>query len=103
MAGPALILFVLFALVIVAMYLGVRRMWVRTGVLAAVGALLSSALMALFGIAQGTDPALAIPIGVVIGGVFTAATVSIASFFNANEQRAVSENAGPPAERPPTP
>lgn len=95
MTSTAWIAFVLFALVIVLTYLGARRQWASMTILATGGAVAASFLMTLLGLAQGNDALLAIIIGVLLGVVFTVATISIASFFNANDAR--QQAAGPDA------
>ncbi len=88
MTGTALIFFLLFALIIVGMYLGVRREWARPGGIALVGGIASMITMALFSLAQGNPGLQAVVVGVLVGGVFTALTVSIANFFRGDEARA---------------
>ncbi len=87
MTGIALIFFVLFALSVVATYLGVRRAWASTGVVTGVGAVASIVSMVLFSLGQGTGVVQALVVGFLVGSVFVAAAVSIAGFFRSNEGR----------------
>ncbi len=88
MTGTALIFFVLFALTLLATYLGVRRNWASTGVVAGAGAAGGIIFMILFGLGMGNEPLHALVAGFLVGSVFVAAVVSIANFFRSNEARA---------------
>ena len=87
MTGLALIFFVLFGLSIVAIYIGVRRQWAPIRQMTLGGAGASILLMILFSLSQGNGLAQAIVVGFLVGGIFVAATVSIASFFRNSEAR----------------
>jgi ABC-type Fe3+-siderophore transport system permease subunit len=101
MQGSALILFVVFALVLAAMYLSIRRAWFSPGVTAAVGVILSMVLMVLISLAQNNLPIQAILVGVVIGGVFSGVTLAAAWYFHSQELRArFAENETVPQDEP---
>jgi uncharacterized membrane protein len=87
MTGTALIFFVLFALTIVATYLGVRRGWAATGIVTGSGAVACIIFMTLFALGMGDEPPQALVVGFLVGSVFVAATVAIANFFRSNEAR----------------
>jgi hypothetical protein len=87
MQGSALILFVVFALVLAAMYLSIRRAWFSPGVTAAVGVILSMVIMVFISLAQNNLPIQAILVGVVLGGVFSGVTLAAAWYFHSQELR----------------
>ncbi|MCB9451274.1 MAG: hypothetical protein H6672_07525 [Anaerolineaceae bacterium] len=88
MQGFALILFALFALVLVGLYLAIRREWANPGMVAGGGMVLSIFLMILTSLAQGNVPLQAIVVGIVIGAVFSGATLAVAWYFHSQERRA---------------
>ena len=98
MSGQALIFFVLFALTLVGTYLGVRRGWAPTRAIAALGAVLSILTMVLFSLGQENTLLQALIVGVLLGGVFTAATVAVATFFRNAERQ---PRPKPPLQPPP--
>ena len=57
MQGSALLLFVVFALVLVGMYISIRRAWFPPGVTAAVGVVVSMIVMVLISLAQNNPAA----------------------------------------------
>ncbi len=94
MQGLAMIFFGLFAVVLVGMYLAIRRQWAAPGITAGVGVLLSIVSMMLVSLAQNNETLLAIIIGVVIGGLFSGATLAIAWYFQSNEMQQRARFAG---------
>jgi ABC-type Fe3+-siderophore transport system permease subunit len=84
MTSGSLVFFALFALVQVGMYVAIRRGWLRLFIAGPGGALFSIVLMTLFSVAQGAGTPLAVLTGVVIGGLFSAASIAIAAFFQRN-------------------
>ena len=88
MQGSASILFVIFALVLAGMYLSIRRAWFSPGVTAAVGVILSMIVMVMISLAQNNVPIQAVIVGVLIGGVFSGATLAAAWYFHSQELRA---------------
>ncbi|HEX2906893.1 MAG TPA: hypothetical protein VHO69_08540 [Phototrophicaceae bacterium] len=88
MQGLAWVLFVLFALVLAGMYLGIRRNWAAPGLIAGVGVLLCIILMTFISLAQNNYTFQAIVVGILLGGLFSGATLAIAWYFQSNELRA---------------
>jgi hypothetical protein len=87
MQGFAIILFLLFALVLAGIYLSIRREWFKPGVTAGVGVLLSMVLMVMISLAQQNIVIQAVVVGVLLGGVFSVATIAAAWYFHAQELR----------------
>ena len=87
MQGSAFIFFALFALVIAGMYLAIRRQWAAPGMVAAVGVVLSILFMVLMSLAQGNAVLQALLVGILVGGLFSGATLAIAWYFHSNELR----------------
>lgn len=87
MQAFAFILFALFALVLMGMYLAIRREWFAPGTTAGVGVVLSMLLMMFISLAQGNPFIWALILGIVLGGLFSAATLAIAWYFHKNELR----------------
>ncbi|MCU0498456.1 MAG: hypothetical protein MUF87_13980 [Anaerolineae bacterium] len=83
------IFFFAFALVIVTMYLAIRRGWGNLRVIAALGVCGSIVTMSLTMISQPNVRVDAgVIAGVLIGGAFGAATLAIAWYFQTQELRA---------------
>jgi hypothetical protein len=81
------LLFAAFALVLAGMYLSIRRQWVAPGITAGVGLVLSMFLMTLFSLAQHNMAIQAIIVGILVGGLFSGATLAAAWYFHSNELR----------------
>lgn len=79
--------FIIFALVLVVMYLGVRRRWLSPALIAAVGVLINIVMVTLFGLAQGNPLPQAVAAGFIVGGLFSAATLAVAYYFQRAEAR----------------
>ncbi len=88
MQGDALIFFALFALVLVGMYLAIRREWAPPGLVAGVGMVGSIVTMVLTSLANDNSIIQALVAGILVGGLFTAATLAAAWYFHSNEMRA---------------
>lgn len=88
MQGTALIFFALFALVLAGMYLGIRRQWAAPGMIAGAGVMLSIIFMVLVSLAQGNGVLQAVLVGLLVGGLFSGATLAVAWYFHSNEMRA---------------
>ncbi len=88
MQGMAWVFFALFALALVGMYLGIRRSWAAPGVIAAAGVAASIILMTLTALAQNNLLIQAIIVGVLVGGLFSGATLAVAWYFHSSELRA---------------
>jgi ABC-type uncharacterized transport system permease subunit len=81
-------IFVVFALMLAGIYLSIRRQWFSPGLTAGVGVVLSMILMTLFSLAQNNVPIQAIIVGILLGGLFSGATLAAAWYFHSNEMRA---------------
>ncbi|MDZ4770340.1 MAG: hypothetical protein SGJ24_14535 [Chloroflexota bacterium] len=79
--------FLIFAVVLVTMYLGVRRRWLSPTIIAAIGVLANIILMTLVGISEGNNAYQAVSAGFLIGGLFSAAVLAIALYFLRAEGR----------------
>ncbi len=87
----AWLLFVLFALILFAMYVAIRRRWAPTAVTAAVGVAASVIVMTLNGLAQNNGIYQALFSGLLVGGLFSGGTLAIAYYFQISEQRRLAE------------
>jgi len=88
MQGSAFIFFALFAIVLAAMYIAIRREWAAPGMVAGAGVILSIITMTLVSIMQGNSVIQAVIVGILVGGLFSGATLAIAWYFHSNERRA---------------
>lgn len=90
MQGLSLLFFALFALVIVGMYITLRRGMGKPSVIAAGGVFASIASMTLC-LLSGTDVVLvnALLIGVLMGGGFAFAALAAAWYFSRQEMRTI--------------
>lgn len=82
------LLFVGFALVLAGIYLSIRRQWLPPGITAGIGVVLSMLLMTLFSLAQNNILVQAVIVGILLGGLFSGATLAAAWYFHSNEMRA---------------
>src|SRR5689334_4755822 len=82
------VIFVVFAVMLAGIYLSIRRQWFAPGLTAAIGVILSMVLMTLFSLAQNNVPIQAIIVGILLGGLFSGATLAAAWYFHSNEMRA---------------
>ncbi len=87
------IIFVVFALILTGIYLSIRRQWFAPGLTAGLGVAASIFLMTLFSLAQNNIPIQAIIVGILLGGLFSGATLAVAWYFQSNEMRAHYANA----------
>jgi len=83
----SIVFFILFGLVILMMYLSVRRQMFPLGATAFIGVIASVICMTLFSLAQGNVMLQALAVGMVIGGVFSIVTLALALYFQGNERR----------------
>lgn len=88
MQGLAFLFFIIFAAVLVAMYVGIRRELAGPGLIAGVGVILSMILMVLVSLAQENSLIQAIVVGILVGGLFSGVTLAVAWYFHSNELRA---------------
>jgi hypothetical protein len=82
------VIFVVFALILTGIYLSIRRQWFAPGLTAGLGVVASMILMTLFSLAQNNLPIQAIIVGILLGGLFSGATLAAAWYFHSNEMRA---------------
>ena len=108
LSGTAVIFFALFAIALAAMYLLTRRRLAPVGWVAGVGTVLNVILVLLIALAVGDQPLQAIFVGLVVGVLFSGASVAMAAYFRGSEgglkENAVGEgDAAPyePADEPP--
>lgn len=85
MQGSAWIFFILLAVTLLVTYLAIRREWFPPGVIAGVSVVVSIVLMVMTAFGQGNSAIQAIVVGIVVGGLFSGATVAIAWYFHSQE------------------
>lgn len=83
----SLLFFLVFALVLVGMYLAIRREWASTGIVTVLGVTGSIIAMLVVSLSQGNAMFQAIVVSLSIGTIFSLSTVAIAIFFHSNEIR----------------
>jgi hypothetical protein len=88
MQGAAWIFFVLFAAVLIGTYLSIRRGWASPGITAGVSIIMSITSMIMVSLAQGNPVIWAVIVGILVGGLFSGATLAVAWYFHSNELRA---------------
>lgn len=79
--------FALFALILVVMYLAIRREWASPTLIGAGGVLGSVVAMMMVSLSEGNAIFQAMIVSVGIGVVFSLATLAIATFFHTSEVR----------------
>ena len=77
----------IFAISLVWMYLAIRRGWGAPGFVAGAGVVGSIISMMLMSIAQGNAVLHAIVVGILLGGLFSGATLAISWYFHVKEQQ----------------
>jgi hypothetical protein len=87
MQGMAWLFFVLMALVLLGAYLAIRRQWFAPGITSAVTVVLTIVFMVLTSLGQGNSIIQAIIVGIIVGGMFSGATLGIAWYFHSSELR----------------
>ena len=83
----SIIFYAIFALILVWMYLAIRRRWVAPGFAAAVGIIGSVISMLLMSVSQGNTALHAIVVGLLVGGFFSGATLATAWYFHLRDLR----------------
>lgn len=83
--GLGIVLFILFAAAITAMYILTRRDLAPIGLVAGVGTVVNVILIMLISLAERNPPLQAVVVGVVVGVLFSGASVAIAAYFRAND------------------
>ncbi len=84
----SIIFYAIFALILVWMYLAIRRRWVQPGFAAAAGIIGSVISMLLMSVSQGNAALHAIVVGLLVGGFFSGATLATAWYFHLRDLRA---------------
>ena len=87
MQPQAATLFFAFALLLVVMYVAIRRRWLPPLLSATLGVVGSVAVMTLSALAQGNSIYQAVFTGLMVGGLFSIGVVAMAYYFSINEQR----------------
>jgi len=99
MTNPgSLIFLVLFAVITFLVYLAVRRGWLTLTVGGVIGGIANCTFFALYSLAQNNGIVRALVVGLVVGLLFTGATVIMAAYFRQNEIRTARAANGAPAE-----
>ena len=93
----ALLLFVAFGIVLLVMYIGIRRHFASPILIAAIGVIASVILMTMIGLAQNDTIYQAIFVGLVVGGLFSGGALAMAVYFQTNEQRSKSGEIASPS------
>lgn len=86
-SGASFLFFAVFALILVAMYLAVRREWASTGAIGIIGVLASVTAMMMVSLSEGNSIFQALIVSIGMGAVFSLSTLAIAMFFHSNELR----------------
>lgn len=85
----SLVFFIVFALILVGMYVGIRRRLAGPGIVAAVGVLGSIISIMLMSLAQGNNVLQAVVVGILIGAIFSVIVLVMAWYFQTNESEGV--------------
>ena len=83
----AVMLFIVFGLILLVMYIAIRRRFASPVVIASIGVFANIIIMTLVGLAQGNTIYQAIFAGLLIGGLFSGAVLAMAAYFQNNEAR----------------
>ncbi len=87
MSAGAFLFFALFAGVQLSIYFSIRKEWFSAGSTAGVGVLTSIICAVLISLAQGNIVLHALIVGLLLGGIISGATLSVAWYFQSNELR----------------
>ena len=80
----ATIFLILFAISTVYLYLAVRRGWRRLAPSIVIGCIVNPLLFLMYSLARGNVFLQALVVGLIVGLLFTALTISIAAYFRNN-------------------
>ncbi len=83
--GANIIFFALFAIVLVAMYIITRRGLAPVAQVTLIGTVINVVLVALIALGAGNGPLQVIFVGLVVGVIFSVASVAIAAYFRGSE------------------
>ncbi|MCC6616690.1 MAG: hypothetical protein IT320_24665 [Anaerolineae bacterium] len=81
-SGFSVVFFLIFCLILIWVYMAIRRQWAAPGFVAAVGIIGTVISMLLMSVSQGNVALHAIVVGIVLGVLFTGATIAVARYFN---------------------
>ncbi len=81
-SGFSFVFYLIFCLILIWMYMAIRRQWAAPAFVAAVGIIGTVISMLLLSVSQGNNALHAIVVGLVLGVLFSAATVLVARYFN---------------------
>lgn len=99
--GVAWLFFVLMALILMLSYLAIRREWFPPAVTAGTAVITSVIFMVLTSLSQGNSLIQAVIVGILIGGLFSGATIGLAWYFHSSTQRqGYAHNDAPQADEP---
>lgn len=87
MQGGAWLFFTLFAVVLILTYMSIRREWASPAVTAALSMMMSMTSMMLTALAQGNPVYQAVIVGLLVGGLFSGATLAVAWYFHTSARR----------------
>lgn len=90
-SGLSFVFYGIFAIILFWMYMAIRRGWGAPGFVAGAGVVGSIISMLLLSIAQGNAVLHAVVVGILLGGLFSGATLAIAWYFHLKEQRGRAE------------
>lgn len=85
MRDSAWIFFILTAFVLLLSYLAVRRGWAAPGLTAGVSVTATIICMVLTSLAQGNSAIQAVIVGILLGSVFSGATLGMAWYFQTHQ------------------
>lgn len=101
MQGSALVFFALMVVVLLLTYLAIRREWFAPTATAAASVIGSVVTMTLVSLAQGNSVLQAVIVGILVGAMFSGATLGIAWYFHSAELRQrYAEDIYPPDDAP---
>jgi uncharacterized membrane protein len=94
LSGISVVFFALFAIALAAMYILTRRRLAPVGWVAGVGTVLNVILVLLISLAVENQPLQAIFVGLVVGVLFSGASVAMAAYFRGSEEGLKKDTAG---------
>lgn len=87
MTPAALVFFLLFGVILVATYIGIRRRLLPPTAVATFGVVGSVGALILFSLAQGNHIVQAIIVGLLVGGLFSGGILAMAWYFETNAKK----------------
>jgi hypothetical protein len=83
----SLIFYALFALVVIWIYLAVRRGWTSPGFILGAGTAGTIITILLMSVSQGNEALHAVVNGIVVGSIFSLGTFALATYFSRRERK----------------